>query len=327
MAEVKFTLPGADTVTLSGQTVDKLVRAGDGDAALLYLYILRTNGESSTDETIAALGKGPGWIASAMAVLSRLKLIKIDDKDDAKSSDTGGEAYLDRPDDEPMRISPDDMKRELEAGSEFSVVAHEAQRSFGRPLSPAELQRLFGVYDGLNMPAEVILHLITYCIGESKRTGGGRSSSLMRYVEKAAYTWAREGIMSIERAEEYIKDIEAKRSIHGEIKSAMQIKDRDFSATERRYVDGWLGMGFQVDAIEIAYDRTIVNTGQLTWNYMDSIIKSWHEKNIHAAHEILKKDSRPKKEIKSGRGAFGALDQDEIKRMQRLLEKTKETTG
>ena len=324
MTEVKFKLPGADTITISGQTVDKLLRTGDGDAALLYLYILKTQGQSTTDETKAALGKDSGWIASAMAVLSRIKLIQLDDES-GQTSDISLDKYPENPEETTRRLSTTDMKRELEAGSEFSIVAQETQRSFGRPLSPDELMRLFGIYDSLNMPPEVILHLITYCISESKRTGGGRSSSLMRYVEKAAYTWAREGIMSLEKAEDYLKNLEAQRSTRGEIKAAMQIKDREFSATERRYVDGWVAMGFCADAIEIAYDRTIVKTGQLTWNYMDTIIKSWHKKNLHTAKEIQEKDIKQRHAKNPKHETFDAPDQNEIKRMQNLLEKTKKS--
>ena len=325
MSDIKFSLAGPETVTLSVQTINKLIRCGDGDAALLYLYLLKTEGKRSSEQTMAAFGKGLGWINTTMATLSRIGLIHLD-KSSAEASVSEIEPSLESPD-AARHLTVADMRRELEAGSGFSIVVEEAQRSLGTILSPDDLIRLLGIYDHLNMPPEVILQLITYCINESKRTRGGRTPG-MRYIEKVAYTWAREGILTLERAEEYIKDLEAKRSIYGEIKKVLQIRDREFSSSERKYVDGWIVLGYDASAVEIAYDRTILRTGRLSWNYLDSILHRWHTLGLHTVQEIIEKDralsrdSRYSTNKNSGQ-KFGAPDQDEIKRMQRVLDKTK----
>ena len=333
MPDMKFSLPGPDIITLSGQTVKKLLRSGDGDAALLYLHMLQTGGKSTSEETMAALGKGLGWINSAMATLSRLGLIHLEKNvgtdfgsGENTLNDNVYEVNLDEPD-ESRRPSVDEIKREIESGSDFSIVVEETQKSLGKILSSDDLERLFGIYGDLSMPAEVILQLITFCISECKRRGSGRAPN-MRYIEKVAYTWAREGILTFERAEEYIKNLEALRGVRGEIKSAMKIRDREFSTTEKKYVDKWIAMGFEVGAVEIAFDRTLVKTGKLAWNYMDSIMSSWDEKGIHTAKEIAEKDSGYSKNAKSfvsknKKRFVSAPNQEEMNYMQRVLEKTK----
>ena len=44
-------------------------------------------------------------------------------------------------------------------------------------------------------------------------------------------------------------------------------------------------------------DATVSNsglkTGGLKWNYMNSILRSWNEKNLHTPQEILQGDSAP----------------------------------
>ena len=349
MAKTKFILPGPETITISGQTIDKLIRAGNGDAALLYMYILKTRGQSTSDEAADALGKSAGGIADAMALLSRLGLIKLDDggsdgelgdrldgglgdKPDGELGDRPGEGPGERlrsaPVEEPRDYSIGEIRQEIDSGSDFSMVVEETQRSLGKILSPDELQRLFGIYDGLRLPAEVIILLITHCISESRRSGGGRMPSV-RYIEKAAYTWEREGILSLDSAEEYLKTLDAVRSARGEIKRALQINDREFSASEKRYVDRWIANGFSAVAVGIAYDRTVIKTGKLAWGYMDSIINSWHSKNLHTPREILEKDGRsnengqPKEQKDAGR-KFGAANREELLRMERLLKKIKE---
>jgi DNA replication protein DnaD len=328
---MKISLPGQETITLAGQTVDKLLRTGDGDAALLYLYILKTRGQSTSQEAAAALNKSAGGIATAMALLSRLGLINLDDN---TAESPPAEPVFESAEG-PHRYTLSDVQSELEAGSAFSSVVEETQRSLGKILSPDDLLRLFGIYDTLRLPPEVILQLTTHCITESRRGGSGRMPS-MRYIEKAAYTWEREGIFTLDRAEEYLKNLEMRKSARGEIKNALQIRDRELSSSEKRYVDGWITMGFEADAVEIAYDRTVLQTGKLSWGYMDSIIKSWHGNNLRTTQEIMEKDGRSGKNAnasvrtnasvgkKSPEQRFGAPDQEEIERMQRILQKIKE---
>ena len=248
MPDKKFILSGQETVTLDGQTVNKLLRAGDGDAALLYLYILKTHGQSTPEEAAAAMRKSAGWVASAMAVLSRLGLGKFDDGDiGQKQVEPAGE---------PRRYTVDEIKQEIEASPSFSALVDEAQRNLGKILTSDELERLFGIYDALRFPVEVIMLLITHCITESRKRGSGRMPS-MRYIESAAYTWEREGILTLDRAEEHLKTLEARRGIYGEIKDAIRMRDRELSDTQKRYADAWINMGFGADAIEIAYDIKI----------------------------------------------------------------------
>jgi len=327
MPEVKFTLPGPDTFTMAGQTIEKLISANDGHAALLYLYILKRHGQNTSAEAAAALGWSSGQIEAAMAILAKLGLVRLD----GISAEWQGEQKIipDAPEEEPRRFSVQDMKRELQRGSVFYSIVEEAQRSLGKILSPDELLRLFGIYDGLRMAPEIILLLITHCITETYGRRGGRMPA-MKFIEKTAYEWERQGIFSLEKAEDYLKTNEVRKSERGQIKLALQIKDREFSETEKRYVDKWIEMGFQAGAVGIAYDRTIVKTGKLSWGYMDSIMNSWHVKGIHNTKEILEKDSKRSENAALGvrkdpGQKFGSADQEDIERMTRLLEKIKET--
>jgi len=329
MSNIKYSLPGTETVTLAGQTIDKLIRAGDGDAALLYLFILKTRGQGTSEEACAALGKNPGAIVTAMAVLSRLGLVEIDGNNDAATREAQDTAPVKPPLDEPRQYSIDEIKNELKAGSEFHMLVQETQNSLGKILSPDELLRLFGIYDALRMPPEVVLQLITHCITESRGRGDGRKPS-MRYIEKAAFTWEREGVLTLERAEEYLKALQVRKSVRGEIKRSLQIRDREFSATEKHYVDGWIEMGFGAEAVGIAYDRTVTKTGKLAWSYMDSIMKSWHDKRLLTPKEIIEKDRKPNGNGSQGttkhpEQKFGSPDMEEIERMQRVLKKIKDT--
>jgi len=332
---MRITLPGSETVTLTGQTIDKLIRAGDGDAALLYLYILKTHGQKTSSEAAIALDKGKGWVASAMAVLSRLGLVQLEDGASVgtgmHTADEVSDISVDDsrlPLAEPRQFTENEVTQVLLSGSDFSIVIDETQRRLGKILSPEETIRLYGIYENLRLPPEVILQLITHCINESRITGDGRAPSV-RYIEKAAYTWEREGIFTLERAEEYLKGLEERKSIRGEMKKALQIRDREFSATEKRYVDDWLDKGFEPEAIAIAYDKTVTKTGSLAWPYIDKIVQNWHSKGLHTAQEVKDKDVPQQQSNTAGYKSssvqkHGEPNLEEMERAQRLLNKIKD---
>ena len=136
MPDSRFYLPGAETVTLTGAVVDKLVRRGDGDAALLYIYILKTRAVPSLEEAAAALGRTPEEIESSMRVLRSIGLVM------------GGDPEPPPPvqKDELPEYTAEDIRRELKNGSEFAVLADEVQKCLGKLLSSDDLMKLFGIY-------------------------------------------------------------------------------------------------------------------------------------------------------------------------------------
>jgi DnaD/phage-associated family protein len=324
VSDLKISLPGPEVVTIAGQTIDKLVRAGDGDAALLYLYILKTHEQKalSESEIAIALDKSKGWVASAMAVLSRLRLINLDDITGTKTSNTP----LSLPE-EPRQYTEDEVKREILSGSDFSIVIDETQRRLGKILTPDEMLRLYGIYENLRLPPEVILLLITHCIHESRITGDGRAPSV-RYIEKAAFTWERLGIFTLEKAEEYLKALEERKSVRGKMKRVLWIRDNELSETQKRYVDNWIDMGMEPEAIAIAYDKTVTYAGSLKWPYIDKIVTNWHSRGLCTAQQVQDSENAQKNNVQGrgtpqGKQKHGEPNRADIERMQRLLNKTK----
>ncbi|MDR2616134.1 MAG: DnaD domain protein [Oscillospiraceae bacterium] len=333
----------ANYISLPESIVAELLRLGDGDAALLYLYLAAQGGEGSPDEAARSFG----WSASRQRAASDKLLTLITPR--TRDSGGGTEAAMPREpardvesDAPPERISlgqsesPETRRETPEAREareeterrQFHSLVQEAQRMFGRILSPDDLIRLLGIYKNLKLPPEVILQLIRYCMTETRRRGENDGAPNMRYVEKAAYTWEREGIFSLEEAELYIKKRESQ---HGEtelIKKALKIGGRELVAMERKYIDGWIAQGYGAAEVAIAYDRTGLNTGKLTWTYMNTIINSWYAAGLHTAAEINERDkpadrspsrSRARGDKPAGRAPARSPDKDEMERMKRLL--------
>jgi DnaD/phage-associated family protein len=162
----------------------------------------------------------------------------------------------------------------------------------GRVLSTTDLKILYRLYDYLSLSEEVIPLLITYCTEECRLESNkeGRMPG-MRQIEREAYSWRRQGVDTPERAVEHIKAQRARRSRQGRILEALGIEGRTPVPSERRYIDEWIDMGFSAEAVSIAFDRTVLKTGGLKWPYLNSILKSWHQKGLHTPEEIETGDS------------------------------------
>lgn len=320
MSGGKYVLPDPETVSMSGSAAKKLIGCGCGDAALLYLYIILHGGVYNCKDAASAILRTEAQATAAMAVLSRLGLV-CEEKTSSPVSE---------PTDELPEYSIEDIRRELTEGEVFKSLACEVQKALGRALSSDDLMKLFGIYNHLGLPPEVILQLIIHCREQyEKKYGPGRIPT-MRYVERAAYEWEREGIFSIEAAEEYLRRMESRKKITDAIADAIGIGNRTLVASERRYLDSWANMGFTAETAAIAYDRTVLKTGKLAWSYMDSILRSWHEKGLHATCEIEKGDSPARKSAANNNAkaigstlSAGGPTADDMARMQEALRRIK----
>ena len=152
-----------------------------------------------------------------------------------------------------------------------------AKQILGKQLARHDMSRLLGIYNHLGLSAEVIYVLLHYC------------AELYRGPEGAERR-ANRSIHTPEEAEAYVEAQKALHSSFGQIKNALEIYDRKLISSEEAYFSSWLQMGFEVDAIRLAYERTVRNTGKRALPYMNTILSRWHESGLHTAEAIEKQD-------------------------------------
>ena len=299
--------------SISSAIADKLISAHDGDVALLYIYMARRGGHN-LDAAARDLCRTMSEISAAAEKLQRMGLMP-DGAAPAKAA--AKEEKLPPPDEIPQYRSEDIVRRCKENG-EFAVVVAEAQTALTHTLSSVEMKTLFGIYDYLALPPEVIMMLINYCVARCREqsTPDHPRRPSMRNIEKEAYNWVHQEILTLDQAEEYIRRQRERRDALVRAKAAVGIHGRELTPTETKYLSAWLDMGFDEDALAIGYDRTVTNTGALKWSYMNKIMQSWHEKGLHSAAEIESGDPRRRPQQSAAQGK--AIDMDEL---QSVLEK------
>ena len=305
MAEANYTLSRDLSLSVPITDADKLIINADGDAALLYLHILRNGGSLDKQKAARQLGMTLERVNSAAESLRALGLLEKSEK-----------KLLPTP--ELPEYRSEDVTAKSAASEGFQAVVSETQRIFGRMLSSSELKTLFGIFDYLGLPPEVMLLLINHCIEECRENYGEGRLPTMRAVEKEAYIWADREILTMELAEEYIRKRRDSKKTVSKYAELMNIKGRELSNTEKKYLRSWTEMGFPPESVEIAYDRTVIQTGKLAWNYMNKILLSWQEKGLHTPEEISEGDGRKKTQQTA---ETVPSTRDEYEKMQKLLER------
>ena len=279
--------------------VRKLLSTASSDTALLYLYLHSGNDLRNAAQ---ALQISTCAVQCAAATLRQLELWTEKEKAFA-----GGE----RP-----SYTEYDVLQAMERDQSFPGLRNEVQQTLGRPLTTEDLKILLGFVNYLGLPYEVISILVRYCKDRSVQRGKLRAPSL-RSIEKEAYHWADLCIDTMEEASAYITRQNVRFSRLGQLMETLQIRGRALTAAEERYAQQWLDWGFGPDELAIAYDRTVLGTGKLTWKYMDKIVSSWHEKGLHSVKQIESGDIRRQKNAPA---STPAADSDsELAEQRRLL--------
>ena len=269
-----------EPVTLSPQAVKRLLDRGDGDAALLYLALLRRHGDAPPRSLAGELRWDRGRIEAAEAVLRDLGLI-------APQSPPA------EPADEPPSYRQDEVAGKLEESQEFRRLTAEVERKLGKRLTTADLSTLLGLYDYLGLPADVIYLLVCHCVERTAaRFGQGRRPTL-RQIEREGYAWARQGIDSQAAAAEHLRRRARQEDALPGFMRALQLGDRLPSASEEKYLLQWQEWGFSPETAALAYDKTVLKCHEFKWNYCNGILRRWHEAGLHSVDEIEAGDARP----------------------------------
>ena len=267
------------TIQLSSSELDKLFGHGDGNAALLFLFVRRSGG-FSVGQAARELKCTEAELLAAAATLRGLGLL-----DDAA-------LQTQRHIDAAPEYTAEDISLRAKTDAAFEAVVSEAQFVLGRLLSSSDLRLLLAIYDYWGLQADVIMVLLHHCVERyQERYGPGRMPTL-RYIEKEAQFWARHEINTLDAAEDYIRREKARQSLTAVIQDALQIRGRELTKSEGKYIDDWITLGFGPEAIAMAYDRTVIATGRLAWKYMDKILHSWSEQQLYTPEAIEAGDSR-----------------------------------
>ena len=174
-------------------------------------------------------------------------------------------------------LSPDRVK-ELKQNDEIVQLLYIAEQYLGKTLTPTEMKKILFFYDELKFSPDLIEYSVS------------RGHKSMRYIETVALAWADEGITTVTMAKEansrYAKE-------YFTIFRSMGISGRNPVDTEVSLMNTWLNdYGFTMDIIQEACSRTVLSTGQPSFQYADKILSGWKDKNVRTLADVRLLDAQ-----------------------------------
>jgi len=155
-----------------------------------------------------------------------------------------------------------------------------AEQALGKLLTYNDMNILFGFYDWLRLPSDVIEYLLTYCAEHGHRN--------LRYIEKCAQDWAEREIDDLEKAINYVYLFDK------HYRSIMQRMGKLSSfptPAQRKHIDKWLHeMYLPLDVVLEACDRTSLTAEKPSLSYVDKILTKWHKSGVSTMADVLQAD-------------------------------------
>ena len=184
--------PGDEGVTVTASALRTLLSSGNGDAALLYLALLRRHGGVAPRSLAGELRWDRERIERAETALQEMKLL-------APEPEAEPPLPAERP-----AYSGTDVAEKLETSGEFRSLLAAVEQRMGKKLATPDVASLLGLCDYLGLPANVVYQLVCHCMERAEHRPGGRRPG-MRQIEREGYAWSRLGIDSQEAVDAYLR--------------------------------------------------------------------------------------------------------------------------
>jgi len=304
-----FAVPGA--------IVDTHLRLCSGLALKALLWILRHPGEDNSPETLAkVLRQAPSDVADALNFWEEHGVLAQNGAEPSlpRAAETPAppHAASPAPKAQPLvsRIGRPHFPREeaialVDREPELASLLEEGQAVMGKAFTSADLDSLVALHSYYGLSLHFILTAIHYCASIGRRSVG--------YVESVCVAWLNDGVTD-ETIGAYVDTLRRRQTNEERVRKAFGIDDRRLIAKERDYIANWFDtLRMPLDLIVLAYEKTVENTGKLSFAYINTILTAWSKKQIDTV-EKAKAEALPKKRAASKKAA----EQDDWK--QRLID-------
>ena len=240
-----------------------LAQLRDGDAALLYALAASCDGGCTLEQAAHSLDLSAERVKRASQVLLVYGLA-VNHTAPPPRSETGYPAQ--------------ELAEARSGDAAFSGLCDYFEASLGRILNRRELETLLSVYQTLGLPPEVLTLLIGDCAQRGRLTA--------REVEKQAYRWYDLGLDNYEQAAAYLARQRERETRGAKVLSMLGIHDRLPGESEQKYIDKWDEMGVTDELLRLAYDRTLLGAGRMSWPYLHKILCAWRQQGFRTVRDV-----------------------------------------
>lgn len=294
--------PSCDVTVVSNIFIDTYMPYAHGDYVKIYLYLLRCLG-AGKDISISSLAdqfeNTEKDILRAIQYWEQKKLLQIKRSPDGTIEEISfGMLSVPEPAPPPPSAAPDNPGRTetapvplrpvytteqiacMKEDPEVVMLLNRIEQTLQRLLKPNDIQLILYLYESLGFPMDLILYLYDYCISMNK--------THIKYIERVAANWHRDGIRTVEQARITANQYRQYKKEYSTIAKTLGFH-RSLAEAECEYVDKWLQTwGFPLETVLDACRRTILQTQNPSFHYINKILKAWHDAGTYTMEDVKK---------------------------------------
>lgn len=298
-----------NALLLDYEFIDHYMPEANGEYVKVYLLLLRCQASPDRELTISGiadiLDDTEKDVIRALKYWKKQGLLDYEITEEAASSAPQADTQAPEAADAQGQAapSPENVTR-FRNRKELKELLFVAEQYLGKTLSATDMKTITYFYDELGMSTDLIEYLIEYCVENGHKS--------MHYIQKVALSWADRKIRTPEEAKQSAAFYS--KSCYGVLK-AFGITGRSPAASELAYIQRWSGeYGFSDELILEACNRTMNSIHQPSFDYAESILKSWLEggaknrKDVEALDLAYQKEKLERKEKRQGRSASSSAE-------------------
>lgn len=281
-----------DTTVLENEFIDNYMAKANGEYVKVYLLLLRHLNEPAGTLTISRIADLLDHTEKdVIRALNYWKKQGLLEYETGSSKEQQTDTRTSIPDkqvnapaitaEEPTPLAPVPDIQQYRNRKEFRELIFVAEQYLGKTLSATDIDTITYFYETLHMSADLIEYLIEYCVDNGHKS--------MHYIQKVALSWNERGITTAAQAKSgtlaYNKNCYS-------VLNAFGIKGRAPASSELSYIKKWNEeYCFSLEIILEACNRTINTIHQPSFDYADSILRSWLKKGVRHLKDVESVDA------------------------------------
>lgn len=284
----------SNTTLLENEFIDRYMTKANGEYVKVYLLLLRHSSEPEDSLTVSRiadlLDHTEKDVIRALNYWKKQGLLEYETDSETGSSSVSGTvapALEPVPAAELPYVSNVSETGSISAAAvpnlqqyksrkEFKELLFVAEQYLGKTLSANDINTITYFYETLQMSTDLIEYLIEYCVENGHKS--------IHYIQKVALSWTERNITTVEEAK--AGTLMYNRNCYS-VLNAFGIKGRAPAASETAYIKKWNEeYAFTLDIILEACNRTMNAIHQPSFDYTDSILRSWRDKNVRHLKDI-----------------------------------------
>ena len=176
-----------------------------------------------------------------------------------------------------LTVSKEKVEQTAKNQSRAKAIEHINNMYFQGIMSPSWYNDIDIWFKKYNFDEQVMIALFDYCYN--------RSAMHRNYVQTVAEAWASNKIKTWSDLDIYYEKQEKLNTFKKSISKKLG-KYGNLTQYEEAYIENWvLNFGYDMDIIEIALKRTTLKQSP-TFEYINTIITDWHDRNLKTPSEV-----------------------------------------